>query len=125
VADVPAGDPIRLRADPFRLPQALRNLVQNAAEATHGTGRVEVAVRSTDPDSVEFVVTDDGPGLPESVRTRLFEPFVTTKPGGTGLGLAIARRLVEAHGGRLSFESRPGGGTVARVRLPRSGPPAA
>lgn len=116
VAASPGGRPVRLQADPFRLPQVLRNLLQNALEAG---GRVTVAVEPVGEDLVDLVVADDGPGLPAEVRERLFEPFVTTKPRGTGLGLAIARRLVEAHGGRLLFEDRPGGGTIARVRLPR------
>jgi signal transduction histidine kinase len=112
----PTAAPLRLAADPFRMPQVLRNLIENALEAG---GRVAVAVEPAGDDHVDLVVADDGPGLPDEVRARLFEPFVTTKAGGTGLGLAIARRLVEAHGGRLLFEDRPGGGTVARVRMPR------
>lgn len=113
---LPPGGPARLSVDPFRLPQVVRNLVTNALEAG---GHVTVAIEPLGDDHVDLVVADDGPGLPAEVRERLFEPFVTTKPGGTGLGLAIARRLVEAHGGRLLFEDRPGGGTVARIRLPR------
>jgi two-component system sensor kinase FixL len=66
-------------------------------------------------------VADRGPGLAPEVRERLFEPFVTTKRTGTGLGLAIARRVVEAHGGEIEAEARPGGGTVFRVLLPRPG----
>jgi two-component system sensor kinase FixL len=63
-------------------------------------------------------VADRGPGIPAEVRERLFEPFVTTKRAGTGLGLAIARRVVEAHGGRISAEPRDGGGAVFRIVLP-------
>ena len=63
-------------------------------------------------------VADRGPGLPAEVRQHLFEPFVTTKRTGTGLGLAIARRVVEAHGGRIEALPRPGGGTVFRLAFP-------
>ncbi|MCI0342650.1 MAG: protoglobin domain-containing protein [Planctomycetales bacterium] len=114
------GEEIRLRADPFRMTQVLKNLIQNAAEATAGGGGVAVAVRPDGAAHVEFVVEDDGPGIPPAIRGRLFEPFVTSKKGGTGLGLAIARRLVEAHGGEIRFETRDGGGTRVRVRLPRA-----
>ena len=120
--DLPGNGGLRFRADAFRMTQVLRNLVTNALEASPGPGTVSVSVRVDGPEYVEIAVADRGPGLPATVRERLFEPFVTTKPGGTGLGLAIARRLVEAHGGRLVFEDRPDGGTVVRVRLPRAGP---
>ncbi len=114
------GEEIRLRADPFRMTQVLKNLIQNAAEATANGGHVAVVVRRDGAAHVEFVVEDDGAGIPTAVRGRLFEPFVTTKKGGTGLGLAIAHRLVEAHGGEIRFEARDGGGTRVRVRLPRA-----
>ena len=68
--------------------------------------------------SCHMAVRDRGPGLPQSVRERLFEPFVTTRAEGTGLGLAIVKRLVEQQGGRIALTDRPGGGTVATVSLP-------
>jgi signal transduction histidine kinase len=68
-------------------------------------------------------ILDRGPGLPADVRQHLFEPFITTRPGGTGLGLPIANRLTSQQGGTLSIEDRPGGGTMAIVRLPSLEPP--
>ena len=58
-------------------------------------------------------ISDCGPGLPEEVRGRLFEPFVTSKPDGVGLGLSICKRLIEAHGGTIRIDNVPGGAAVA------------
>jgi len=76
---------------------------------------------------VRLEVADTGPGIPAELRTRIFEPFFTTKaPGhGTGLGLALCRGIIEAHGGTIQMESRPGHGTVFRIELPLVTPPAA
>ena len=63
---------------------------------------------------------DTGPGLPEEVRARLFQPFVTTKQQGMGIGLSICRSIVQAHGGELWVENNPGGGTIFRFTLPRA-----
>jgi signal transduction histidine kinase len=67
---------------------------------------------------IEVKIIDSGPGIPEDVRGRIFEPFVTTKKTGTGLGLAISKRIVTAHRGNITVESYPGGGTVFTVFLP-------
>ena len=61
---------------------------------------------------------DDGPGIPAEIRDRLFEPFVTGRPGGTGLGLAVVQRAVEAHRGLLLVDSAPGRGTTFTVYFP-------
>ena len=63
-------------------------------------------------------VTDDGPGVPEGVRDRVFSPFFTTKPRGSGLGLSIVRKIVDAHEGRIDLLAGPQGGTRFRVTLP-------
>ncbi len=71
---------------------------------------------------VVFRVADTGPGVPEELREKLFEPYFTTKSSGTGLGLAICRRIVEAHGGVIELESSRPGRTVFRLKLPVAKP---
>jgi signal transduction histidine kinase len=67
---------------------------------------------------VQLDVVDDGPGVPEDVRDRIFGPFFTTKPKGSGLGLSIVRKIVDAHDGRIDVTPGPHGGTCFRVTLP-------
>ena len=76
----------------------------------------------TEPDWIQIEVQDQGEGIPEHIRERIFEPFVTTKkPGeGTGLGLSLVYRIVEDHGGQVEIDSVPGTGTRAVIRLPRN-----
>ena len=108
----------RIWAHPGELNQVWNNLLDNAADAVDGGGRIEVKAYH-DGDAVVVEVSDDGPGITREVGNRVFEPFFTTKQTGegTGLGLDIARRIVAAHGGEISFESRPGE-TRFTVRLP-------
>ena len=101
--------------------QALVNLVTNAIEAVpERTGLIRLrAERGEDPCFVTIAVEDNGPGLPESVRERGFEPFVSTKgQRGTGLGLAVSRRLAERHGGELVLDTTLDRGTRLELRLP-------
>jgi signal transduction histidine kinase len=116
--DLPAE--ARLTADADKLRRALVNLAHNAREATRGRGRLRLEARLGGQAAgvLELVVADDGPGVPEEIRDRLFEPFVTSgRCHGTGLGLAVARRFVEDHGGRI--ELLPGGpGARFRIQLP-------
>ncbi len=96
-------------ADADLIKQVLINLVENALFAVGeraAAGSVRVGAASGADGWVEFIVEDDGPGVEESVATRLFEPYVSTKPGGSGLGLAIARRIAEEHGGELVLARR-------------------
>jgi len=109
------GAPVRAVGDPDTLRATLLNLALNACQASP-EGAVEIEVMAEDG-SCRVAVRDRGPGLPQTVRDRLFEPFVTTRAEGTGLGLAIVKRLVEQQGGQISLTDRPGGGTVATVSL--------
>jgi two-component system sensor kinase FixL len=70
---------------------------------------------------VEISVADTGPGLPDVVRERLFQPFVTTKPDGMGVGLSVCQGIVQLHGGQLWADNNVGGGTVFRFTLRRAG----
>lgn len=106
------------RGDPSQLAQVIRNLVENAAHATGGEGRLRVEARRR-ADAVEVSVSDDGPGIPAEALPRLFEPFFTTRrKTGTGLGLFVAWGIVRGHGGSIRAENRPEGGARFVVQLP-------
>jgi signal transduction histidine kinase len=105
--------------------QVLINLLKNAAEAMAEGGRVIVRTRrsqpdgGTDSDGVELIISDSGPGLPETVAQNLYKPFVTTKQGGhSGLGLSIVQKVVSEIGGKLSCQSSPEKGTTFTIYLP-------
>jgi signal transduction histidine kinase len=107
-----------VRGDHEALVRAVTNVLLNAVEACGGTGAITVGLAPDAAGQVALAITDSGPGIPAAVTARLFDPYVTTKPGGTGLGLAIARQTVEAHGGTITAASAPGAGTTVTIRLP-------
>jgi two-component system nitrogen regulation sensor histidine kinase NtrY len=111
--------PLWVDADRDQLTQVVVNLLQNAAEALEGQGRVEVRAESAG-DRVVLTVEDDGPGIPAEQRERIFEPYFTTKEKGTGLGLAISSRIVAEHGGQLGVEPVTPHGARFRITLPRT-----
>jgi signal transduction histidine kinase/CheY-like chemotaxis protein len=113
-----------VRGNEARLVQVFVNLLLNAAQALDGTPRECAEIGLTihsDRARIVAEVSDTGPGIPASLRGRIFEPFVTTKPvgEGTGLGLFVSRNLVHELGGTIDAENGPGGGAVLRVTLPR------
>ena len=114
-----ASSPVLVRADRDQIIQVLSNLLNNAYDAVGGAGRIVVSVEN-DGAWAHLRVSDNGSGIPESVRAHLFEPFYTTKPEGkgTGLGLAICHGIVESHGGTIDVDSIVGKGTTFDVRLP-------
>jgi signal transduction histidine kinase len=104
--------------DAVALERMLLNLIKNAAEAMTQGGTLTLGVHQTDG-YVVMVVEDTGGGIPEEVRGRLFQSFVTSgKPGGTGLGLAMVKRTVDAHGGSIRVDSMIGSGTKFTIRIP-------
>lgn len=107
------GAPPAVRASASAVRQVLDNLVHNAVQASPPGAEVTLAVG---PGAV-VEVRDRGAGIPDAVRARLYEPFVTGRPDGTGLGLAVCQRIVRAQGGTLVHADRPGGGTIARWTL--------
>ena len=109
---------LTLEADREQLFRVVLNLVKNAAEALHGSGRITITATSH-TDAVDIDIADNGPGIPDKVGTTLFRPFVSAgHPGGSGLGLAIARDLVRGHGGELSLAATGPTGTTFHIHLP-------
>ncbi len=122
--------------EPAQFERVVLNLALNAAQAMPEGGSLILGTANVDaePDShvdrvhgdrspvahVELSLRDTGVGMDDETRARLFEPFYSTRSSGTGLGLPTVRRVVEQHGGWISFESSPGRGTTFRIRLPRS-----
>jgi signal transduction histidine kinase len=115
--EAPAREALVVRA-PELLHQAARNLLVNAVQALSEGGRVEVSILSARDGYGGFEVRDDGPGIPEAIRKRIFRPFVTGRAGGVGLGLTFVKRVVHEHRGRITLDSAPGTGTCIRIELP-------
>jgi two-component system nitrogen regulation sensor histidine kinase NtrY len=129
--DLPSA-PVTVQCDGRLLAQALTNLVKNATEAVQARaeapdapegfrGRVRAVVTSND-ERATIEVIDNGPGLPKQNRSRLLEPYVTTKGRkGTGLGLAIVQKIVEQHGGTLTLDDAPAGTGASPVQVGQTG----
>lgn len=113
------AEPAQLLAevDPAKLHQLVLNLVRNACEAVADGGHVRVGV-SVDEGRCQIRIKDDGPGIPDHVRARIYEPFFSTKDSGTGLGMSIVHSLVSLHGGTIDLETGPHG-TTFEVSIPR------
>jgi signal transduction histidine kinase len=105
---------LRVRAHPGLLVRLLHVLYDNAIQASAPRVPRIATLARVDDTRVVIEVSDDGPGVPEQIAARVFEPLVTARPGGTGLGLALARRIAEAHGGPIVLLS---GAPGARFRL--------
>jgi signal transduction histidine kinase len=103
--------------DPEQIRRAFENLVRNAGEATGAGGMLNIRIESSGA-RVLARFEDDGPGIPDDRLPTLFQPFQTSRPGGTGLGLALVHRIVEAHGGEIRVEGRPGSGAVFTLLFP-------
>lgn len=106
-------------ADPGRLRRAILNLIVNARQAMDSGGRLTVRVKPAQRGMIAIEVEDTGPGIPEELLERVFQPFFTTKPGGSGLGLALVKRTIEELDGTVEVESSPGQGTRFRILLPK------
>jgi|GEM_PF-1476645 len=114
-----------VEADPTQMQQVLLNLLRNANDAVAsrppGSRKIMIATRNGKDDTVEVAVSDNGVGIPDDVRQRIFSPFYTTKDKGLGMGLSISHTIVESHGGRLTCEPRPETGTTFVMALPNKG----
>ncbi len=114
--------------DELKLYRVIHNLSRNAVQAMRvakGRGHFTVTL-AANATELHLDFADDGPGVPEAIRGRLFTAFSTSgKRDGTGLGLAIVKKIVDEHGGRITCESQAGRGTIFHVSLPLAGPSAA
>lgn len=112
-----------VRVDREQIRQLLLNLSQNAMQATERSGRApEIHLRARNAGQLLAIeVEDNGIGIDEAAKAKMFEIFFSTRRGGTGLGLAIVQRIAKDHGGRVEVDSTPGVGTTVRVLLPRVG----
>lgn len=107
----------RIHVDADYMREAFLNVYLNAAQAMNGKGKIRTELHDEDG-YCKVRIADSGPGIPENVRHRAFEPFYTTKGRGTGLGLALVKRVVERHGGNVSIDCPEEGGTVVTLALP-------
>ncbi len=111
------GDGVTVLGDEEGLRKVFSNILENAREAMGGSGRIELRVSTPGDGSVQVQVADGGAGLTDEARSRLFEPYFSTKTTGTGLGLAISRGILEELGGSITLSNRPHGGAEVRVTL--------
>lgn len=115
-----APDASTALVDRVQIQQVLVNLLRNSVEALDGCTVRDITVtsRREGVDMIRIGVADTGPGVPPDIRPRLFDAFNTSKASGLGLGLSICRTIVEAHGGRIGADDRPGGGTILWFTIP-------
>ncbi|HET6425647.1 MAG TPA: ATP-binding protein [Planctomycetaceae bacterium] len=118
----PVSGPVMVEADEDQIQQLLVNLVLNALDAMPDGGRIEIELATPKDHQVELQVRDNGPGIPDALFPRLFDPFVSTKETGIGLGLAVSHRIAARHGGNLAAENCQAGGACFTLRLPFSPP---
>jgi PAS domain S-box-containing protein len=112
---VQIDNPLIARCDPDAIKQVLLNVLLNAVEAAPGPVECEAHVVGAE---VVLTVADRGPGVPDSARRRIFDPFFSTKSRGTGLGLAVSKQIIDEHNGRIRLLPRRGGGTRVVIELP-------
>lgn len=107
--------------DPEQWQAALRAVIDNALNAAEPGGKIEVEVRSS-PDAIEFIVRDDGSGIPAEVRPHIFDPFYSGREAGRGLGMGLPKawRIVTEHGGTIAVEANDPRGVIFALRLPKA-----
>lgn len=116
------SQPVFVTCDPVQMLQVCLNLIENAVDGPRRddarASRVSIRIRCLDRNEVEVSVIDDGPGVPDDVGERIFQPFVSTKPNGMGMGLMLCRTVIEAHGGRIWFTPVKPRGAAFHFTLP-------
>jgi two-component system sensor histidine kinase HydH len=119
VVRVPLGHDPAVLCDGELMYQVALNLLVNSIQALEDGGRIDVSIVETRDGYAGFEVRDDGPGIPEEIVSKVFQPFVSAREGGIGLGLTFAKRIVFEHRGRISLDTTPDSGTCFRIELPR------
>jgi two-component system sensor kinase FixL len=108
--------------DRIQIQQVVTNLIRNAIDAMRESSERRLTITTEKIDGmIEVRVEDTGIGIPESIRKKLFEPFVTTKPDGTGIGLTISKSIIDSHQGEILTESKNGPGSIFVMRVPAGG----
>lgn len=113
-----ADDVERFSMDPTKLALVFRKLIKNALEAIPGGGVVRVGIKDRG-DHVDVKISDNGSGIPEEVVKVIYKPFMAKRKGGKGLGIPACKRIVEAHGGTIGFETSLGEGTIFTFTIPK------
>ncbi|MBK9516943.1 MAG: HAMP domain-containing protein [Anaeromyxobacter sp.] len=122
---VRTGGLVPVALDPTMMRRVLANLTENAVQAAApARARLHLGV-ARGRDRAVLTVADEGPGIEQGLRARVFDPYVTTKASGTGLGLAVVKKIVLQHGGEIEVGERPGGGAAFTLALPLAEPPEA
>lgn len=118
ILQLSAANP-RINGDATRLRQVIHNLLHNAHDALKNAINPQIILRTENShNTIKLSVLDNGSGFPENLRSRVFEPYMTTKAKGTGLGLPIVKKIVEEHGGSITIENRTTGGTCMSITFP-------
>ncbi|MCB0602047.1 MAG: GHKL domain-containing protein, partial [Saprospiraceae bacterium] len=110
-----------IKVVPQDIGRVVLNIINNAFQAIHDVENPSISISTKRSDGqIEIRITDNGPGIPDNIKDKIFQPFFTTKPTGqgTGLGLSLAYDIVKAHGGMITVESHPGEGSVFVLQLP-------
>jgi two-component system, sensor histidine kinase FlrB len=107
---------VNLATDAFK--SALQNILNNACQAANDAINLHIELSSNGSEQVQLKITDDGPGIPDSVKSRIFEPFITTRTNGTGLGLAVVDSVIRAHKGNVAVKDADEKGTCFIMQLP-------
>lgn len=111
-------DQLTVNADQQLLKRVIINLVTNAIQAMPEGGKLTIEAKTNDKGHVQIIVEDTGVGIPVEIREKIFQPLFTTKSRGQGFGLAVCKRVIQAHGGDIVFESQEGKGTKFIIELP-------
>lgn len=112
-----SDEQVNLSTDAFK--SSLQNLINNACQAAEGVVNIVIDLDNNHANQISLNISDDGPGIPDSVKARIFEPFITTRVNGTGLGLAVIDAVVRAHKGSISVKDADEKGTCFTILLPK------